>query len=249
MITFYDFASTVPGKTFNPNTWKTRYSLNYKQLPYKTEWVEFSEEIEKVCKKMGIPPTSKRPDGSGAYTLPAIYDDSTKTGVADSLLIAAYLDKTYPDTPKLLPAGTEALQTAFVDAFMSKFGSSWQLSIPLLLKLLLPSNVDFYVRTRSAALGKPLLDILPVGEEREAQWKSLKAGLSVVDAWYQKNGGGPFIMGNTPSFADFVVGGFFSFVKAGVQNVPEPEWKEVLEGDNGRWKKLGEALEKYEVMV
>ncbi|TFK35751.1 hypothetical protein BDQ12DRAFT_725790 [Crucibulum laeve] len=247
MITFYDFASTVPGKTVNPNTWKTRYSLNYKQLPYKTEWVEYTEEIERVCKKMGIPPTTKRPDGSDVYTLPAIYDDSTKTGVADSLLIAAYLDKTYPDTPKLFPDGTEALQTAFNDAFMSKFGSSWLLLVPVILKVLLPSNVDFFVRARSAALGKPLLDILPVGEEREVQWKNLKAALSTVDMWYQKNGGGPFIMGDTPSFADFIVGGFLSIVKAAGHNIPE--WKELLEGDNGRWKKLGEELEKYERVV
>ncbi|TFK35746.1 hypothetical protein BDQ12DRAFT_306781 [Crucibulum laeve] len=247
MITFYDFASTVPGKTFNPNTWKTRYSLNYKQLPYKTEWVEYNEEIERVCKKMGIPPTSKRQDGSDVYTLPAIYDDSTKTGVADSLLIAAYLDKTYPNTPKLFPVGTEALQTAFVDALRSKLGSSWLLLVPVILKLLLPSNVDFFVRARSAELGKPLLDLLAVGEEQEAQWKNLKAALSTMDAWYQKNGGGPFIMGYTPSFADFVVGGFLSFARAAGKNIPE--WRDLLESDNGRWKKLGEALEKYEAVV
>lgn len=43
------------------------------------------------------------------YTLPAIYDPSTGTGVADSFEIARYLDKQYPTTPTVIPAGTEAL--------------------------------------------------------------------------------------------------------------------------------------------
>ncbi|TFK32249.1 hypothetical protein BDQ12DRAFT_739525 [Crucibulum laeve] len=246
MITFYDFASTLPGITFNPNTWKTRYSLNYKQIPYKTEWLEYSE-IESVYKKLGIAPSAKKPDGSDFYTLPAIYDTSTNTGVSESLAIAAYLDKAYPAKPMLLPVGTEALQAAFVDAFSSKFGTSFRLFIPPVLEILHPSSVDFFIRSRTAAIGKPFLDTLPVGAEREAELKKFEAGLSAVDGWYQKNGGGPFIMGDTPSFADFVVGGFLGCGNAMANHIPE--WNDVLERDDGRWKKLGEALEKYAHVV
>ncbi|TFK39658.1 hypothetical protein BDQ12DRAFT_63644 [Crucibulum laeve] len=242
MITFYDFASSVPGVTMSINTWKTRYSLNYKQIPYKTEWIEVSD-IERVCKKAGIPPSSKKADGSDFYTLPAIYDASTNTGVSDSLVIAAYLDKTYPDKPTLLPAGTEALHAAFVDAFMSKMGSSWRYFTPNILKLMTPSSAESFISARSAALGKPFLDTLLVGAEREAEWKNIEACLTTVDGWYQKNGGGLFIMGDTPSFSDFVVGGLLGLGKAISSDMPE--WSFVLEWNDGRWRKLGEALDKY----
>ncbi|TFK33647.1 hypothetical protein BDQ12DRAFT_766301 [Crucibulum laeve] len=246
MITFYDLATILPETTVSINTWKTRYSLNYKQIPYKTEWVE-GPDVESVCKKMGIPPSSKRPDGSDFYSLPAIYDDSTNTGVSDSLVIAAYLDKTYPDKPTLIPTGTEALHAAFVDAFMSKTGLFFGHFAPSALKLMYPSTADHFIRSWSSLLGKPFFDIVPVGAEREAGWKQIEADLTAVDGWYQKNGGGPFIMGDTPSFADFIVGGLLGLGNAVSHD--NPEWSSVLEWNNGRWRKLGEALEKYARVV
>ena len=91
--------------------------MNFKQLPYKTEWVEFPD-IKAVCQKIGAPPTDIRLqlDGSGLqehYTLPVIYDSSTGKIVAESFAIAEYLDETYPDTPKLLPAGSAAAIALF----------------------------------------------------------------------------------------------------------------------------------------
>ncbi|TFK37896.1 hypothetical protein BDQ12DRAFT_666506 [Crucibulum laeve] len=220
MITFYDIASTV--------------FVELQTIPYKTEWIEWSD-IESVCKRMGIPPSTKKADGSDFYTLPAIYDPSTNTGVSDSLVIAAYLDKTYPNKPTLLPAGTEALHAAFVDAFVSKMGS-FRLFLSVMLKRLSPSTVDFFISSRPAILGRPFLGIIPVGDELQAEWKNLEASLSTVDGWYQRNGGGPFIMGDKPTFADFVVGGLLGLGKALSDDIPE--WKDVLEWNDRRWKKL-----------
>ncbi|TFK33644.1 hypothetical protein BDQ12DRAFT_405591 [Crucibulum laeve] len=242
MITFYDLASIVPGTAYSINTWKTRYSLNYKQIPYKTEWVE-GPDIEMVCKKIGIPPSSKRPDGSDFYSLPAIYDDSTNTAISDSLNIAVYLDKTYPGTPTLIPAGTEALHAAFVVAFMSTIWPFFNYFGRADLKLMSPATADHFIRSWSSLFGKPFLESLPVGAEREAEWKKFEAGLTVVDGWYQKNGGGLFIVGDKPSFADFIVGGLLGLGNAISHD--NPEWSSLLEWNDGRWRKLGEALEKY----
>ena len=39
-----------------------RYALNYKNLPYKTVWIEY-HEIEPVAKKLGAKGTKLKPNG------------------------------------------------------------------------------------------------------------------------------------------------------------------------------------------
>ncbi|KAI0682851.1 hypothetical protein BC835DRAFT_807562, partial [Cytidiella melzeri] len=75
-IIFYDIDSSKPGRAWSPNTWRTRYALNYKGIPYRTEWVEYPD-IEPLCKKIGGSATAKKEDGRDHYTLPMIYDPST----------------------------------------------------------------------------------------------------------------------------------------------------------------------------
>ena len=92
-----------------------RLSLAYKGLPYKSAWVEFPD-IPSTCKKLGVAHTGLSPSGEPAYTVPFIYDPNTDRHISDSAAIAKYLDETYPATPKLFPAGTDALQRAFTEA-------------------------------------------------------------------------------------------------------------------------------------
>ncbi|TFK37427.1 hypothetical protein BDQ12DRAFT_713521 [Crucibulum laeve] len=247
MITFYDIPSALPGNAWSPNTWKTRYSLNYKEIPYKTEWVEYPD-IESLCKKVGIPPTSKKKNGADHYTLPAIHDSSTGIALAESKLIAEYLEKTYPNTPKLFPLGTEALQHAFLDAYSATLSAYWQFILPVTTTRLNPPSEEYFTRTRTELFGKPLKDVPPTGEERVVEWKKLQDGFAVVNKWYEKNGRGPFIMGDTPSFADFVVGAFTLFGKL-IFTEDSEEWKDIASWNEGRWVKLVDSLEKYAQIV
>ena len=41
-LTLYDIPSKGQ-KCWSPNVWKTRLVLHYKQIPYKTEWIEYPE--------------------------------------------------------------------------------------------------------------------------------------------------------------------------------------------------------------
>jgi len=85
---------------------------------FKTEWVEYPD-IETVCLGIGAKPTTTKSDGSPKYTLPVIYDPSTKLVISDSIVIAKYLEKQYPDTTKLFPDGSNGLIAAFLDAFQT----------------------------------------------------------------------------------------------------------------------------------
>ncbi|KAH7923179.1 hypothetical protein BV22DRAFT_1036641 [Leucogyrophana mollusca] len=110
-ITFFDLASTVG--PFSPLTWRTRYVLNYKNIPYRTEWVGFAD-VETVLVSNGVPPTSAT---KPKYTVPAIID--SKVGqepaiVADSPLIADYLESTYPAN-SIYPDGSRDLQHKHVN--------------------------------------------------------------------------------------------------------------------------------------
>ncbi|KAJ8091023.1 hypothetical protein PM082_024630 [Marasmius tenuissimus] len=53
-IRFCDIPSKLRGSAWSSNTWKIRYVLNYKNLPYKTIWIEYSE-IASTCQTIGAP--------------------------------------------------------------------------------------------------------------------------------------------------------------------------------------------------
>ena len=112
MITFYDIPGTLPGKSFTPNTTKTRLALNFKGIPYRTEYLE-APDIQPLYRRLNLTPKATYLDGTTPfYSLPVITDDTTGTLIAVSYSwdIAVYLDEVYPDAPRLFPKGTKALQ-------------------------------------------------------------------------------------------------------------------------------------------
>jgi glutathione S-transferase len=188
-------------------------------------------------------------DGTQMYTLPAIYDPSTGAAVSDSPCIAEYLDETYPNTPKLFPPGTRALQYAFMDAHVSVLsGSLWQFAMPATNMILNPRSEEYYRRTREAFLfgGRKLEDVVPKGEEREIEWAKVREGHSKFDGWLQKGDGeGPYLLGNTICFSDFVLAAFIMWFKK-IWGEDSVEWKDIESWDKGRWVSLLKRMEKYE---
>jgi glutathione S-transferase len=225
-----------------------RYSLNFKGIPYKTEWVEYPD-IEALCKKIGAAPTEQKADGSPHYTLPAIYDPSTKTALTDSVQIAKYLDRTYPNTPKLFPPGSKALQHGALEAYFPKLTPLWRFALPPTNTILNPHSQQYFRPTREIMLGKRLEDAVPKGKDREEQWAKLKEGYGDIDAWLQQGKeDGPYFLGNTNSFIDFVVASYLLWVKK-VCGEDGPEWNDVKTWNDGRWIKFLGGLAKYEKVV
>ncbi|GLB34463.1 putative glutathione S-transferase, N-terminal domain [Lyophyllum shimeji] len=246
-LILYDIPSTVPGQAWSPNPCKTRYCLNYKGLPYKTVWVEYPD-IEPLSKKIGALPTDVT-NGKPYYSLPAIYDPNTKTVLAESALIAEYLDATYPDTPKLFPAGTHALQHAFVPAFMQTLSALWQFALPATNNVLNPPSEVYFRRTREAMFGKKLEDVVPSGPAANEEWAKVKAAFDIVDGWLQKGeADGPYLTGKEPAFADFVVASFIWWFKK-IWGAESSQWKDIMSWNNGRWEALIKGFEKYETIV
>ncbi|PPR04359.1 hypothetical protein CVT24_013193, partial [Panaeolus cyanescens] len=246
MIIFYDIPSKLPGKAWSPNTWKTRYTLNFKGLEYKTEWIEYPD-IEAHCKALEIPadPFEKKADGSPQYTLPAIWDTKTGVKVSDSRSILEYLEKTYPDAPSLFPSNTAGLQIAFEKAFKPHLGALWFRILPLMPKNLNPPSEEYFYRTRSAAFGAPLDSLLPTGVEAEQGWAKLKAGLDVIDGWYKTTDAvGPFLMGDQVGWSDVMLTGYLKWLKI-VWGDESEQWRDMATWHDGRWAGLVDNMEKY----
>ncbi|KAF4613867.1 hypothetical protein D9613_007612 [Agrocybe pediades] len=226
---------------------KTRYALNYKGLVFKTEWVALPD-IEAHCKKLGIKPTGKAawaPE-SDYYTLPAIHDPSTGTYISDSLLIAKYLDETYPDTPRIFPNKAEVgLQLAFVDAFVACVAPAPALAFTVAMTRIDRRSEEYIRRTREKAFGATIEEMTPTGEKAQQEWEKLRKGLDKVAAWYaETDDKGPYILGDVVSWADFVVGGQIMMLKA-LWGENSEEWKRITAFNDGRWGALIESLAKY----
>ncbi|KAK7043042.1 hypothetical protein VNI00_008780 [Paramarasmius palmivorus] len=219
-----------------------RYALAYKGLKFRTIWVEFPD-IESMCRKLGVLPTATRRDGSPWYTLPAIYDPSTGVALSESFLIAEYLDKQYPDSPRLMPDGTIALHTAFNEAFKAKLGAVVRFVLPKLPGILNPVSAEFIERTRAAEIGMPLEEFYPRPEAREGIWRKVEEDYSAVAGWPDEQD--KWFMADNVSFADLMVAGRLKFFKV-IFGEDSDEWKSIASLGRGRFGRMLEDLEKYE---
>ncbi|KAF8630584.1 hypothetical protein AX17_005396 [Amanita inopinata Kibby_2008] len=245
-IIHLDLACKRPNYAWGPNNWKIRYTLNYKGIPHTTEWVEFVD-IEAKCKEMGIPPSGHNEDGTPRYTVPAIWDPSTKTGVSDSLRIAEYLDKTYPNTPPVLFEGIEKYQHIMNAIAMPEINGIARFVIPAVYEMLNPASQDYFRRTREIRFGRKIEEIAPTGLEKEELWNKIRKGFGIVDGWLQQNGG-PFARGEQISFVDFALAGYIMWIKF-VVGEDSWMWKDLQSWNDGRWGRYLQSLEKYETFV
>ncbi|KAJ3867130.1 hypothetical protein EV359DRAFT_35127 [Lentinula novae-zelandiae] len=244
-ITLYDFPAKRDEHTaWNPNVWKTRYSLVYKNLPYRTVLVEFPD-LEHIMQLLGAAPTETKPDGSPKYTLPVIHDSATNAVVSDSFIIAQYLEETYP-SPPLFPNGTHAFHASFNDLFPARIEPMLQFLIPSIACVLNPRSEVYFRRTRKEMFGMELTELYPAkgSEKRDQEWRRFEEGLGMLDRTMRKSD--ILIMGgNLPCFADFTVAGWLCSFRT-VFGADSEEWRGLMQWHDGRWYRFMKALEKYE---
>ncbi|CUA68605.1 hypothetical protein RSOLAG22IIIB_07980 [Rhizoctonia solani] len=198
--------------SWSPNPYKTRLCLNLKGLPYRVEYVSLPD-VEPKLKELGVSPTS---DSFPYYTLPVIADpssdpDGKPTYVAESFAIAVYLDEKYPAPkyPAIFPPGTRGVQHLLVNQY---FPSLVTQLIPIIYaklpQILDDRSMAYLRRTRPAELFKPRPK-----EEEAKQWEAIQNKFAELAKSLDFNDDGSFIMGNQPSFIDFVFGGVFSYIE------------------------------------
>ncbi|KAJ5470810.1 hypothetical protein N7530_008167 [Penicillium desertorum] len=196
-IILYDLACTK-SVSFSPAVWRIRLMLNYKNIPYKTIFLEFPD-IEPTLKELGLVP------GESAYTVPAIQHVPTNTYIMDSLPIAQFLESTYPDPPVPL---TSELGREIESKARSVLGKAIYLSVmPREVRILSPRSQEYFRRTREASLGHRLEDLLDGSKENQV-WGGVSEVMGAVgDLIRTHKAAGPFVLGARPSYTDFFIAG------------------------------------------
>jgi glutathione S-transferase len=237
-IILYDIPSPHPNKAWSPNTWKTRYCLNYKGLHYRTEWVEYPD-IKALYEHLGIEAKSFNEDGSPYHSLPVISDPSTGQIMSESFDIARYLDDQYPSKPKVFPPGSKMLIRSFQMFFGASISDVFELIVPE--AKLNEASWDYYAKTRAKRFGKEVFEETKIkGEARREKLARLETGLESISGLYKLNEKGNYVMGETLSFADIAVASLMMWFSLNLA-----EWKEMQEWHGGRWGKSLALLEKY----
>ncbi|KAL9096881.1 MAG: hypothetical protein Q9165_000845 [Trypethelium subeluteriae] len=200
-IVLYDLACTK-NVCFSPAVWRIRLILNYKRIPYVTVFIEFPD-IEPTLKGLGLTPSHS---ASGSkYTVPAIQHTPTNTYIMDSAAIAPFLESTYPDpaVPPTSEPGSEIEAKA-----RAVVGSVFRTSVmPREMGILSPRAQEYFRRTREAALGHRLEDLLGPGKEEQA-WDAADGDIRAVGELMRTwRGEGPFVLGDEPSGTDFFIAG------------------------------------------
>lgn len=166
------------------------------------------------------------------YTVPAIKHVPTNTYVMDSVLIAQFLESTYPDPPVPLTSelGRE-IEAKARSVLARAFGTS---VMPREMNILSPRSQEYFRRTREASLGHRLEDLLdPVKEEQV--WNAVGDGMRAIGELIRTHKAeGPFVLGARPSYTDFFIAGNLQsarVVDEGVfqRNIKYPGFKEVYE--------------------
>ncbi|KAI0754888.1 hypothetical protein C8Q80DRAFT_1266425 [Daedaleopsis nitida] len=258
-IVFYDIpcrADVAPGlKPWSPNTWKARYALNIKGIPYETFWVELPD-IAPLCEKLGAAPGGVRPDtGAPLHTLPLINDPNTGATVADSAAIVRYLDKTYPypsasRAPALIPAETDALHGAFKQAIMAVvFPNIPGVLLPALHARLNAASQGYFLQTRAEWFGKMEEFREPARHARH--WEGMQRGFHTIAGWLEGNSEKReeeerLLFGHTTiSFADVTIAATLQCFRV-VFGEESEEWRDVLSWDGGRWARFMEVFRRYD---
>lgn len=158
----------------------------------------------------GLPPVPKDAPGYFTdYSIPAIkYEDGSYQ--MDSWPIAHELEKRYP-TPSLHL--DDPVTTKIRDQIRLIVGPIFIQILPTVPTLLLERSQEYFYRTREAAFGKPLSEVHKEAmATAEEGWKKVQEPLKETAELLKKHKG-PFFLGESVSYADFIFVAMLHFIR------------------------------------
>jgi glutathione S-transferase len=193
-ITLYDLAGIEADRRFSPFCWRAKMALAHKGLDVETVPWRFTEK-DKL-------PTPN--DGR----VPVIIDGGKVTH--DSSAIADYLEEHYADRPSLFPGASAK--------GLSKFVQNWTetvLQVGLIRLVLMDiyahiglEDQEYFRQSREARFGTTLEEVV---KDRETQLPAFRTSLDPLRRTVERQ---PFVCGDAPAYADYVVFGAFQWARS-----------------------------------
>jgi len=213
-IKMYDLAGAELNRRFSPYCWRIKLSLKHKGLDFDTIPWRLTE------KSVIAPYNSER--------VPVLVDDGR--GVADSWIIANYLEDTYRDRPALFGGKQERALARFYNQWTDVIlhGAIGPIVVADILPHLDARDRDYFRTSREARLGTALETL---AARRDSYLSALQ---QVLEPLRQTLAAQPYLAGDSPLYPDFIVFGAFQWARS-ISNVrlvqasdPIDSWRQRL---------------------
>ncbi|KAL7943906.1 hypothetical protein V8C42DRAFT_358641 [Trichoderma barbatum] len=194
----------------------TRTVLNYKGLDYQTEWLDslISRATLKTSRSCNysiiITIADSNHGGRGLsvtknhtgfeYSVPAMMD-ADGTYVMDSLNIAEYLEKKYPEPSIRLHSPKVRHMMDIVNRVMITLAPNFIL--PFTNDILVSPHREYFIETRSALYGMSL-EMVEATMGGKGAYDAAAPLLKELTRMLEEHPEGPFLLGSEPSYGDLV---------------------------------------------
>ena len=193
-IKLYDLAGQDDDCRFSPHCWRVRMALAHKGLGYESIPWRFTEKDAIAF--------------SGQGQVPVLVDDDTTA--SDSWRIAEYLEEAYPDKPALFEGPQARAHALFVKNWTERALHPAMIRVILLdlFAKLHEKDKAYFRESREKRFGTTLEAFAGNQPEQVAALRQVIVPLRVT-LDHQ-----PYLGGDSPSFADFIVFGAFQWARA-----------------------------------
>jgi glutathione S-transferase len=191
-LLLYDLAGVEPERRFSPYCWRTRLALAHKELPVETIPWRFTEKAA-IAR-------------SGQPRVPVLVDG--EKWIADSWVIANYLEDAYPDRPSLFggPSGRalSRFYSTLADALVSSIFRFVALDI---LHHVHDKDRAYFRQSREERIGMTLEAFVA---DRDSRVSVFRESLMPLRLALKTQ---PFFGGDKPLYADYAVFGPFQWAR------------------------------------
>lgn len=192
-LQLYDLAGAELERRFSPYCWRVKLALMHKALPFDTIPWRFTDKDMIAF--------------SGQGRVPVLIDGAQ--AVSNSWTIATYLEDAYPDRPSLFDGEGGCAVTRFVNAWADSVlvGGILRLIVMDIFAHLDEKDRVYFRETREKRLGAKLES---VSADRETNVLTFRKTLEPIRTVL---GAEPYLGGNVPAYADYVVFGCFQWAR------------------------------------